>query len=223
MQYAVHIITTTFRADHTPGIFPESISAAGYTHIYAASAYIDPGTYQLAFTRQDDAYIWERLTALRQTNPGLQIWLSVGGWYMNTPGQPTEFTWSNVVASSANDATFFTSLVGMLGAYGFDGVDIDWRWPGSSTRSTNAADGHNYAASIQSLRAQLDATGYAYGLSVTLPGSSKYLSYHDLESLRHSVDWFNVLSYNIHVGERFLICTLVLDANVTRTILSPVP
>lgn len=110
-----------------PGLYPESLQPAGYTHLNAAHAYINSSTYEIAFSGYPDSEMWTRLTALREINPGLKIWLSLGGWLMNGPGQPTTFTFSRLVGESAEkQQVFFNNLLGMLGAYSFDGIDIDW-------------------------------------------------------------------------------------------------
>lgn len=52
--------------------------------------------------------------------------ISVGGWSMNDPDQPTHATFSALAASTEAQSRFFSSLVQFMSTYGFDGVDIDW-------------------------------------------------------------------------------------------------
>lgn len=52
--------------------------------------------------------------------------ISVGGWSMNDPDQPTHATFSTLAGSSDAQSKFFSSLVQFMSTYGFDGVDIDW-------------------------------------------------------------------------------------------------
>lgn len=82
-------------------------------------------------TETDDA-IWRRLTALKQTNPGLQVWLSVGGSMMVEFGQPTAHTFEQLVRpegelqTTKRQGQFAKSLLSVMEGYGFDGVDFDW-------------------------------------------------------------------------------------------------
>ena len=72
---------------------------------------------------QTDLYL--RFTGLKAKQPGLQTWISIGGWTFNDPG-PTQKTFSNIAASSSAQSAFFGSLLVFLKKYNFDGVDLDW-------------------------------------------------------------------------------------------------
>lgn len=69
--------------------------------------------------------LYSRFTALKKLKPGLQTWISVGGWSFTDPG-PTQATFSTLAASSSAQSQFFASLVNFLQTYGFDGIDLDW-------------------------------------------------------------------------------------------------
>lgn len=43
-----------------------------------------------------DPELMQRLTALKEINPGLEVWLSIGGWSMNDADQPTAGTFSTL-------------------------------------------------------------------------------------------------------------------------------
>ena len=45
---------------------------------------------------------------------------------MTDPDQPTAATFPNLAGSTANQESFFASLISFMTTYGFDGVDIDW-------------------------------------------------------------------------------------------------
>ena len=56
------------------GVYPEQLAASGYTHLIFSFAYIDPSSYQIAPMDTDQESLWGRLTALKETNPGLKVW-----------------------------------------------------------------------------------------------------------------------------------------------------
>lgn len=100
-----------------------------YTHINFAFAYIDPDTFQMAPMAPDVAALYQDVTALKQSQPDLQVWISIGGWSFNDEDQPTHSTFSDLAASESAQREFFASLITFLIRNGFDGVDIDWYFP----------------------------------------------------------------------------------------------
>jgi chitinase len=105
---------------------PEKIPLGYYTHINFAFALIDPNSFTIAPMGDDVAALYERVTALKVLQPGLQVWISVGGWAMNDPG-PTQTTFSDIAGSEDAQTKFFHSLTTFMMTNGFDGVDLDWQ------------------------------------------------------------------------------------------------
>jgi len=112
---------------------PEQIPLGYYTHINFAFASIDPSSFHIATMTSDTgvvasdvAALYQRVTALKDQQPGLQVWISVGGWAMNDPIQATKSTFSDLAGSSAAQTQFFASLITFMMANGFDGIDLDW-------------------------------------------------------------------------------------------------
>jgi chitinase len=114
-----------------------------------------------------DTVLYPRFTALKDLNPGLETWISVGGWSMNDADQPTAATFSNLAASSSAQSSFITSLLSFMTTYGFDGVDIDWEYPVAPERSGQPADYKNYVSFLTNLKSALGTNGHNYGLSIT--------------------------------------------------------
>ena len=122
----------------------------------------------------------------------------IGGWSMNDADQPTAKTFSDLAASSSAQTAFFKSLLSFMTTYGFDGVDIDWEYPVASDRSGQPSDFENYPSFLKNLRAALGSTGHNYGLSITVPSSYWYMQNFDIVSIEKIVDWFNVMTYDLH-------------------------
>jgi chitinase len=98
--------------------------------------------------------LFGRFTALKNTQNGLQTWISVGGWSFTDPG-PTRTAFSDMTSSSGNRQEFITGLLDFMNHYGFDGVDLDWEYPQADDRGGVTADTENYVALVTELRAAL--------------------------------------------------------------------
>lgn len=105
---------------------PEKIPLGYYTHINFAFVLIDPDTFTIAPMGDDVAALYTRVTSLKAAQPGLKVWISIGGWAMNDPG-PSQTTFSDLAASEEAQDSFFNSLITFMMANGFDGVDLDWQ------------------------------------------------------------------------------------------------
>ena len=132
-----------------------------------------------------DTELYPRFTALKDSNPGLETWISIGGWSMNDPGKcptPSAMRWSDslrpkdqptadLAASRTAQSAYFKSLLSFLETHGFDGVDVDWEYPVAQERSGRPEDFENYISFPKNLRVALGGNGHNYGLTLTLPSS----------------------------------------------------
>lgn len=84
-----------------------------------AFAFIDPTSFKVAPMSDADTEMYPRFTGLKEANPGLKTWISIGGWSMNDPEQPTARTFSNLAGSKDAQAKFFSSLLNFMSTYGF--------------------------------------------------------------------------------------------------------
>ncbi len=60
-------------------VYPEQIPAAAYTHLNFAFAFIRPVTFTVAAMNPGDVDLYQRVTALKALNPGLEVWIAIGG------------------------------------------------------------------------------------------------------------------------------------------------
>lgn len=147
--------------------------------------------------------LYTRVTALKERQPDLQIWIAVGGWAMNDPGA-YRTTFSDIAASESAQDQFFESLVSFMLNNGFDGVDLDWEYPVAKDRGGIEADFDNYVTLVRRLRERLNNSGRQFGLTITLPASYWYLKGFDIVNLEPYLDWFNIMTYDIR-KESFLL------------------
>ncbi|MEV2275036.1 glycoside hydrolase family 18 protein [Nocardiopsis sp. NPDC049922] len=162
---------------------------------------------------QDLAGSLHQLRLLREDHPHLGASLSLGGWswstYLSvaarTPESREAFVASCLDLWIRGDLPVLDG--GPQGGEGaaagvFDGVDLDWEWPGGQGDPGNVVhsdDPANLTALVAEFRRQLDAlgeeTGAEYTLSVSLPGGAEPSTAYEAE-LFDLVDFATVQGYD---------------------------
>ncbi|KAF5692426.1 chitinase [Fusarium denticulatum] len=174
---------------------PEQIPIGLYTHINFAFGTINPNTFALEANAPEDKAMYERLMLLKKKDKNLKIYLAIGGWTFNDPG-PTASIFSDLAASAARQRTFFSSAQSFMATYNFDGLDLDWEYPVDDKRGGKNYDYKNFPKFMASLKKMMDSGNK--GLTITLPASYWYLQYFDIKKLEPTVDFFNIMSYDLH-------------------------
>ncbi|CEL61305.1 Chitotriosidase-1 OS=Homo sapiens GN=CHIT1 PE=1 SV=1 [Rhizoctonia solani AG-1 IB] len=162
----------------------------------SAFALIDDSNH-ITPARSSDTDLYRQVMKLKDSNPDLKIFISVGGWAFNDPG-PSQRRFSIVASSSQNRAAFISSSLQFMKTYGFDGIDIDWEYPVDSLRGGVAEDKSNFNLLMKEFRAAIRSSGTPYGLTLTTPSSYYYLRHFDVEELAKWIDWFNHMTYDLH-------------------------
>ncbi|KAJ7478277.1 glycoside hydrolase superfamily [Mycena latifolia] len=120
---------------------------------------------------------------------------AVGGWAFNDP--PTQDIFSLVASTPGNRATFISNVLSQLADYGFDGLDIDWEYPGVERGGTEA-DGENFLSLLKEMRAAINASGRRLVITFTAPASFWYLQQFKIVDMSNYADWINLMTYDIH-------------------------
>ncbi|KAJ7614509.1 hypothetical protein FB45DRAFT_842418 [Roridomyces roridus] len=185
-------------ASLTHGTRRRSARINSFTHRCAvnfAFAYIS-SSFEVVEMTAGDSQLWTETTALKSQNPTLKVFLSIGGWTFNNP--PTAGIFSGLVGSEANTNVFIKSVLGVMNAYGFDGIDIDWEYPVAEDRGGAKGDKENYVTFIKAVKTAF--IPFDYELSFTAPTSYWYLQNYDLPGMLAdgAADWVNVMTYDLH-------------------------
>lgn len=134
------------------------------------------------------------LTALAHRN-GVRVLLSIGGWEDSNNFPP-------VAADSACTARFAHSCAGRIRKYGFDGIDIDWEFPGLAEHNGTPSDGRNFTGLLRALRDTLDVLGAQAGrrflLSAALPADRARASAMDIPDAAPLLDFLNIMTYDFY-------------------------
>jgi chitinase len=84
----------------------------------------------------------------------------------------------------------------------FDGIDIDWEYPGACGATCNyrPEDTVNFTALLAEFRTQLDAVDSSLLLTIAGPASEDYYSQIELDQIHSYLDWINLMTYDFHGG-----------------------
>ena len=143
-----------------------------------------------------------QLRNLKRENSKLRTMISIGGWTLSSP-------FFSIARDAQKRTDFATSAVYVMARYGFDGIDIDWEYPGGggldqSALANPASDGANFLALLRALREELDRQeakdGRGYYLSIAGPGGDEKIANFDPAAVAGIVDWINVMTYDFQGG-----------------------
>jgi chitinase len=141
---------------------------------------------------------FNQLKKLKAQNPHLITMISVGGWTLSS-------RFSDAALTAASRSKFAASAVAFIRKYGFDGVDIDWEYPGGGGLETNVSrpeDKQNFTTLLTELRRQLDAAGQQdgrrYYLSIAAPAGPDKIANIEPAKIAAVLDWINVMTYDLH-------------------------
>jgi chitinase len=182
------------------------------THLIFAFAKVDPGPggkakpkfgiapYDPTDLGADGQYA--QVNALKKKAPHLKTSLAIGGWSHNDP--PTAWLFTTMAETAESRADFVKATVKYVREHNFDGIDIDWEYPGDPTRGGRSVDTNNFTALLTDFRAAIDAEAKASGkdpllLTVAAPAGVAVRGY-DLAKVHGPLDWINLMSYDYEGG-----------------------
>ncbi|KOU20402.1 glycosyl hydrolase [Streptomyces sp. WM6372] len=162
---------------------------------------------------------FNQLRELKAKHPGLKVLLSLGGWSWSTHFSDAALTPASrkALVQSCIDLYIKGDLPqdGARGGAGaaaglFDGIDLDWEWPGSAgdTDTTyRPEDKQNFAALVKEFRTQLDAYAHGrkrkekYELTAFVPTApAKIDAGFDVRRIMRDLDFVTLQGYDFHVS-----------------------
>ncbi|GKZ21587.1 hypothetical protein AbraCBS73388_007488 [Aspergillus brasiliensis] len=180
-------------------VAPTDLPLDALTHVNFAFAYIEPTTYQVVtMDESTPATLFQDTTNVKSIKQDIKVFVSIGGWTFSDNDTSTQPLFGEIAADATKRQTFANNVVHFMKQYGFDGVDIDWEYPGAPDRRGNPEDTDNYVLLLKTMREAFDASGSTYGLTFTAPSSYWYLRWFDLPNMIKYADWINLMSYDLH-------------------------
>lgn len=166
--------------------------------------------------KEDQTILYPQILELKKSSKnGLRTFLSIGGWNFNDPqdaegtGKYTYLLFSQMVSNQVFRKQFIDSSIAYAHRYGFDGIDIDWEYPGDLTRGGSIEDFDNFLLFLKECSSAFASANPRLYLSYAAPPfvpiglPKKFQDEPDiffkwLAQCSNYLDHLNVMAYDYH-------------------------
>jgi GH18 family chitinase len=124
---------------------------------------------------------------------GVKFLPSIGGWTLSD-------NFPNIAADPQKRAQFAQSCVQLIQTFGFDGIDLDWEYPGYADHNGTPQDAANFTLLLQAIRSAIDNYGQSINkpmlLTIAVGAAADRMDDVQWNAIEPLVDIINVMSYD---------------------------
>ncbi|GAB5417739.1 MAG: hypothetical protein Crog4KO_25120 [Crocinitomicaceae bacterium] len=142
---------------------------------------------------QNGGYIPGTSIVYQAHSNGVKILPSIGGWTLSG-------NFPSIAADPVKRATFAQSCVDLIQTYGFDGIDLDWEYPGFVPHNGTPQDKANFNLLLADIRTAIDNYGISIGqdmlLTAAVGAGQDKMENVDWPVASNYLDIINIMSYD---------------------------
>ncbi|XP_078054040.1 acidic mammalian chitinase-like [Mustelus asterias] len=166
---------------------PENVDPCLCTHLIYSFAGMKDN--QITTTEANDATLYHSFNSLKNKNGNLKTLLSIGGWNFGSQ----KFT--AMASTLQTRQIFIKSVIDFLRGYGFDGLDIDWEFPGPEGRLYFTVLVKEMLAAFKAEAKSSGKSRMLISAAVSAAPGHVHMRY-QVPKLGQILDFFNVMTYD---------------------------
>ncbi|KAK3088448.1 hypothetical protein FSP39_019336 [Pinctada imbricata] len=176
---------------------PENVDASLCTHIIYAFGKLVGNT--ITNFEWNDEQRYSEVMKLKETNPDLKVLLAMGGW--NAGSLP----FSKMCETLESRSEFIYSSIAWLRQHSFDGLDMDWEYPGRRG-GNETLDMENFNRLLQEAYTVFEEEAADTGREKLLltaavaAGQGNIDGVYDIPEISRYLDFIAIMTYDFHGG-----------------------